>query len=389
MKNVVVVNNLSKTFKIPRIKKDTVRDYLFNLFFKNEFFELKVLNDLSFEIKEGEFFGILGENGSGKSTLLKIIAGIYPPESGSVFVGKKIAPFLELGVGFNEELSALENVYLNATILGMSKLEIKNKLDEIIEFSELSSFMQQKLKNFSSGMQVRLAFSIAIQSNADIFLLDEVLAVGDLNFQSKCFDKFKKLKQEGKTIIFVSHDLNNLRKFSDKILYLEKGIVKALGDADSVVDKYVSEHSFFNNANLDTKNPQNSVEFKKISSNLESDELDISLSSSFKLNIKVKSKFDYPNPVLGFILYNQDGAKIFATNSLLSNNPIKALKKGDNEYSIVFKNLRLLTGKYYLTLALSDENLFSDFVWRDKAYCFYVKNSVAGFGIINIERDFL
>ena len=200
------------------------------------------LRGVTFDIKKGDFFGIVGRNGSGKSTLLKIIAEIYKPTKGNVTTHGKLVPFIELGVGFNPELTGKENIYLNGALLGFSKKEMDAKYKEIVRFAELEDFMDQKLKNYSSGMQVRLAFSVAIQADADILLLDEVLAVGDEAFQRKCNDYFKQLKDSKKTVVLVTHSMENVRKFCNKAMMVQDGKVKILGSPDDVANEYSLEN---------------------------------------------------------------------------------------------------------------------------------------------------
>ncbi len=187
--------------------------------------DFTALNDINFEIKKGEFFGIVGRNGSGKSTLLKIIAGVYTPTTGAVSINGKLTPFIELGVGFNPELSGRDNVFLNGALLGFTRKQMEEMYDDIVEFAELKDFMDVKLKNYSSGMQVRLAFSVAIRSESDILLIDEVLAVGDAAFQQKCFDYFEEIKDRHRTVVFVSHDMNAVRRFCSKAIYIENSII--------------------------------------------------------------------------------------------------------------------------------------------------------------------
>ncbi len=387
MSKSIVVSNISKKFLLPFEKKESVREMIFSAFRPQKYDVLEVLNDLSFDVAKGEFFAVIGKNGSGKSTLLKLLANIYFPDNGDVFVEGRVSPFLELGVGFNGELSAFENVFLNGAVLGLSRKEIIKRYDEIVEFAELSGFMNQKLKNFSSGMQVRLAFSIAMQSDADVFLMDEVLSVGDANFQKKCFSKFQELKRNGKTIVFVSHDLESIRKFADRVLYLRDGKISMIGDTSCVINKYLSDTALVF-VEDEKKTPSNVVKLVKIESNFSS-VLDLSLENSLKLKLSFFSEIDYPNPTLGFILYNFEGVKIFYTNSKISGNNISDLKKGENEYVIELENLSLATGRYFLTIALSDENSISDFFWKDKAFEFEVKNLGKGFGVINFEHKFL
>lgn len=236
---IIEAKNLYKTFKIPHEKRNSIRESFINLFRPVDYEILNVINDISFEVEEGDFFGIIGLNGSGKSTLLKMLAGIYSPTKGAIKIKSKIAPFLELGVGFNPELTGRENVYLNAAILGLSDSQIRNRYSDIVEFSGLEKFMDQKLKNYSSGMYVRLAFAVAIQVDADIILLDEVLAVGDFDFQQKCFAKFEEFKKTGKTIVFVTHDLGSVKKFCNKAMCLENGKILKIGDTEKVIDLYL------------------------------------------------------------------------------------------------------------------------------------------------------
>ena len=238
---VVGVKNVSKNFHLPHEKSNSIKSKIVNVFKpKNEDVDVQhALKNISFEIKKGEFFGILGRNGSGKSTLLKILAEIYQPTSGSVTHFGKLVPFIELGVGFNPELTGRENVYLNGALLGFSRKEISARYDEIVKFAELEEFMDQKLKNYSSGMQVRLAFSVATHAEADILLVDEVLAVGDADFQRKCYDFFKSLKKSKKTVIFVTHDMGAVREYCDRAILINDGLVAHEGEADNIADEYL------------------------------------------------------------------------------------------------------------------------------------------------------
>ena len=235
----VKVEHVSKFFKLPTESTQSLRTTMVNRFRGIKGYkEQHVLKDISFEVKKGDFFGILGRNGSGKSTLLKIISQIYYPEKGSVTVDGKLVSFIELGVGFNPELTGRENVYLNGALLGFSREEIDTMYDDIVEFAELRDFMHQKLKNYSSGMQVRLAFSVAIKAQGDILVLDEVLAVGDEAFQRKCNDYFLERKKSGKTTILVTHDMSAVKKYCNKAVLIENGLVKALGNPDDVANQY-------------------------------------------------------------------------------------------------------------------------------------------------------
>lgn len=237
-KIAIKVSDLHKSFKLPTERSWGLKQAIFNrLKGVKGFKEQRVLNGVDFTIREGEFVGIVGRNGSGKSTLLKTMAGIYFPEKGSVKINGTLVPFIELGVGFNPDLTGRENVYLNGALLGFSNDEVDKMYDEIVQFAELEQFMDQKLKNFSSGMQVRLAFSIAIRAKGDILLLDEVLAVGDAAFQQKCNDYFASLRGS-QTVILVTHSMENVRKFCDKAILIENGKIQLEGRPDEVAKAY-------------------------------------------------------------------------------------------------------------------------------------------------------
>lgn len=234
----VSLKNVSKKFVIPvNGKKDTLQERFVNPFHRTKYIEFQALKDLSFDVKKNEFFSVIGPNGAGKSTLLKIVSGIYVPDCGEVVVNGKLVPFLELGVGFNPELTAKENVYLNGTILGLTKRELDEYVDDIFEFAELKEFAKLPVKNFSSGMAVRLAFSIAIKVKSDILVLDEVLAVGDGEFQKKCFNYFDSIIGK-KTILFVSHGLEAVKKYSDRVLWLKEDKTYEIGDPVEMVSRY-------------------------------------------------------------------------------------------------------------------------------------------------------
>lgn len=235
----ISVKNLHKSFRLPTEQAFGLKQAIFNrLRGIKGYKEQRVLKGLDFTIKKGEFLGIVGRNGSGKSTLLKILAGIYYPEKGEVTVNGTLVPFIELGVGFNPELTGRENVYMNGALLGFSNQEMDAMYDDIWEFAELKDFQDQKLKNYSSGMQVRLAFSIAIRARGDILLLDEVLAVGDAAFQQKCNNYFQSLKNSGQTVILVTHSMSNVKKFCSRAILIEQGKIVYDGEPQKVAKMY-------------------------------------------------------------------------------------------------------------------------------------------------------
>ena len=237
---IIRVENVSKDFMLPHLRQVTIKSKVVGMFRRSTTVEVQhVLDEVSFEVRKGEFFGVVGRNGSGKSTLLKIMAGIYPPTSGNVSVFGRLVPFIELGVGFHPELSGRENVYLNGAMLGFSKSEVDAMYDDIVDFAELRASMDQLLKNYSSGMQVRIAFSIATRAKTDVLLIDEVLAVGDASFKRKCYEHFHALKEGDTTIVFVSHDMSAIREFCDRVILVEKGGIVAEGGADEIAERYM------------------------------------------------------------------------------------------------------------------------------------------------------
>ena len=234
----IEVTGVSKAFRIPHEQRAFMRDYFLHPFRRATYERNDALRDVTFSVEQGEFFGVIGPNGSGKSTLLRLLAGIYVPDDGSVAVNGLLSPFIELGVGFNIQLTARDNIRINGTLAGLTQRELDEKFEEIIGFAELERFVDQKLTNYSSGMLVRLAYSIAIQIPFDVLLLDEVLAVGDQAFQEKCFATFEQFKAERRTVVFVSHALDLVERFCDRCLLVQGGVVQAIGSTHEVIDAY-------------------------------------------------------------------------------------------------------------------------------------------------------
>lgn len=237
---MITFEAVDKVFLLPHNKKNTLRQRFVSLFQKSTYERLYALRSINLRINEGEFLGVIGRNGSGKSTLLKLIAGVIEPTSGKVSVDGNVAPFLELGVGFQGDLTVKDNIFLYGALLGMNRAEILNKYDWIIDFSGLGRFVDAKLKNLSSGMQVRLGFSITVSFDCPILLVDEVLAVGDIDFQQKCYSCFENFKKQGRTTVFVSHDLDAVERFCDRVVLLEKGMFKGEGQPGTIVAEYRS-----------------------------------------------------------------------------------------------------------------------------------------------------
>jgi hypothetical protein len=234
----IVVKDIHKEFVLPQTKNSSIKHAFVNIIKRNKKTVQKVLDGVSFTINQGDFFGVVGRNGSGKSTMLKILAGVYQPTSGDIQLNGKLTPFIELGVGFNPELSGRDNVFLNGALLGFTRKEMETMYDEIVAFAELEPFMDQKLKNYSSGMQVRLAFSVAIKARNDIMIFDEVLAVGDEAFQHKCIDIFEQYKASGQTVVLVTHDMETVKKFCNRAVLIQDGKIIKEGNPVQVANEY-------------------------------------------------------------------------------------------------------------------------------------------------------
>lgn len=305
----IQVNNLTKTFKIPLEPTNRLKHQVTSIFKKNKGYrKFTPLKNISFEIKKGEFFGIVGRNGSGKSTLLKSIAGIYTPNSGSVKVNGSLVPFIELGVGFNPELSGRENVYLNGALLGFSRSEIDTIYDEIVKFAELEDFMDEKLKNYSSGMQVRLAFSIAIRAKSDILLLDEVLAVGDEAFQKKCYQYFAELRKNKHTVILVTHDMDAVQRFCNKAIMIEAGKIVASGNSAKVAQFYRETFLDLNSSERKQAGTSKNIH-AEISAKMKATEDTVSIS------VRVNPKQDMPDSIISLFIDRDTGEQVYRFSS--------------------------------------------------------------------------
>lgn len=355
----IKVDKVSKSFVLPHNKQNSIKGGLINVFNGDRSYEVQeVLKDVSFEIKKGEFFGIVGRNGSGKSTLLKMLAGIYTPTKGSIIVNGSLTPFIELGVGFNPELTGRENVFLNGALLGFNRTEMADMYDEIVEFAELERFMDQKLKNYSSGMQVRLAFSIAIRAQSDILILDEVLAVGDAAFQRKCTDYFTTLRKAGKTVALVTHDMSAVQKFCTKAIVIEKGTVIYAGSPEKAAELYSTNSLEKQNNHSQINEEINGAELVFSSVNDAGD-----VKKFFKMdkniNIKVSIKalhVDLESLRIGLVISNDVGQTIVATNTINESFKVSDMKMGESaDYIFRMKNT-LNEGLYRVSGAVTNND---------------------------------
>lgn len=360
----VRVNNLSKSFKLPYDKHSTLKSVIINPFKKRKgFARQRVLKDISFQIEQGEFFGIVGRNGGGKSTLLKLLASIYAPEKGTIEVVGKLVPFIELGVGFNPELSGRDNIYLNGALLGFSDKEIDEIYDDIVEFAELEKFMDQKLKNYSSGMQVRLAFSVATRSKADILLVDEVLAVGDAAFQRKCYDYFSTLKSTGKTVIFISHDMNAIREYCDRVILLDEGEIKESGSAEDIAESYFQ---LFSGQHAVSEKEKKAKRWGDGSARL-AVSLGEMTSELITINVQISALKSIKDQLVGLSIKGTNGEIVYGTNTQLAGETIRPMNQGEKitlawEIPNIFRD-----GSYIVAVASHGYGGLPVYDWWDSA----------------------
>jgi ABC-2 type transport system ATP-binding protein len=366
------VENVSKNFILPHEKISSVKG-LFTSAAKKRNGKSETqhaLKDISFEIKKGEFFGIVGRNGSGKSTLLKILAGIYQPTSGKVSTAGKLVPFIELGVGFNPELTGRENVYLNGAMLGFSEKEVSKMYKDIVEFAELERFMDQKLKNYSSGMQVRLAFSMATRSEADILLIDEVLAVGDADFQRKCYEYFGKLKKSNITVIFISHDMSAVREYCDRAVLIDDSKIVNMGDPDVISQDY---QKLFNQVQHKAgNNPERrwgDESVRIIDAQASASETNLIVKTT------IKAARDFEKPVAGIRITDSSGTHITGTNTKIERIVLPDLAKNqtmkiDWQIPNVFRD-----GDYDIDLTIQYGDAITVADWWDGAASVSIKKS--------------
>lgn len=372
---VIKVEHVSKDFILPHQKANSVKDIFTGItkFRNKKSNEVQhALKDISFEVKRGEFFGIVGRNGSGKSTLLKILAGIYQTTEGRIITNGKLVPFIELGVGFNGELTGRENVYLNGAMLGFAKQEIDALYQNIVEFAELEKFMDQKLKNYSSGMQVRLAFSMATRAKADILLVDEVLAVGDADFQRKCFEYFRDLKRNNKTVIFVSHDMSAIREYCDRAVLIEKSKLVVEGSSAKVATEYTK---------MFMPKEQNSLTQKRgrwgnqtVTQNKVTITPKVCDSSVSHITIKIDftANKNTEGAIFGILIKNGSGVHLMGTNTKIKQLDTGKYEAGD-QASIEWEVPNIFNdGQYLIDVAISHADSITQYDWWEDAGRFTV-----------------
>lgn len=405
METVIKVENLSKVYNLYEKPTDRLKEAL-NLAKKSYHKEYYALNNINFEIKKGETVGIIGKNGSGKSTLLKILTGVLMPSSGNVSVNGRISALLELGAGFNNEYTGMQNIYLNGTMMGLSKKQVDEKIDDILSFADIGDYINQPVKTYSSGMFVRLAFAVAINVDPDILIVDEALAVGDIRFQLKCMNKFLEFKEKKIAIIFVSHDINAIKRFCERAIWINEGNLLLDGSSETVSDKYLDYLNLSEEGNLVNKDEQyikyeiekydfkdlENVDIAKIcrvkiinSKGIESD--------TINFGEKVKVIVDYyvndesiDNPVLGIAILRLDNLYICGVNTLLDKIKIP-WKKGYNTLVLEYADFNLVGGSYYFDIALFDKTATVPIDYNVKIKEFFVNMEYIAEGISILKHN--
>ena len=406
---VIDVKNITKKFRIYMDKGSQLKERL--IFRKrNRYEEREVLKGISFQVKKGEAVGLIGHNGCGKSTTLKLLTKIMYPDSGEIIMKGRISSLIELGAGFHPDMSGRENIYTNASIFGLTKKEIDARLNEIIAFSELEEFIDNPVRTYSSGMYMRLAFSVAINVDADILLIDEILAVGDTNFQTKCFNRLRELKAKGMTIIIVTHDLSTIEKFCDRSVWINNGLIVCEGRSDEVVDAY---RNFMNQKRVESEpepikeNPEpveekadnNNIDYSanrfglkyaeiKKAEMINSENKDVRIfRTGDALSVKIHYHINKPleEYVFGFGFYTLEGECLYGNNTQLDRMKINS-KKTDGVISVVIEKLPLLAGKYVLNVAVVDSDGTPMDFYRN--YCeFEVVSDDRSTGYFSIEHE--
>jgi ABC-type polysaccharide/polyol phosphate transport system ATPase subunit len=381
----ISLQNISKSFVVPHQRRTTLKESFVDFLRPTVNEKFQALQDISLQIPAGQFLGIIGPNGSGKSTLLKIMAQIYRPDQGQVTVQGKVASLLELGIGFQQDLSARDNIFINASLLGLSNAQIRKILPQIVEFSGIGHFLDLKIKNYSSGMRQRLAFAIAAHLDADIYLCDEVFAVGDESFQTKCIAIFQKWREQGKTILLVSHNTAQISELCDRVILLEQGKITADGAAAEVVSIYqqnisgLPRHDFSNSplritgVEIFKHQPEEAAQTFHTGDNLR-----------VRINYLATQRIE--QPVFGLAIHRDDGVHITGPNTKTSNLVIDHLGPGRGYIDCHFENLSLLAGKYHLTISCFDYACLHAFDYLDKRFSFVVEaNRVNQYGLVDLS----
>jgi ABC-type polysaccharide/polyol phosphate transport system ATPase subunit len=385
---VIEARGVEKTFRIPEHRVDTFKERALHPFARRSYRDLHALRGVSFDVHQGEFFGVVGRNGSGKSTLLKILSSIYRADAGRVRMAGRLAPFIELGVGFNQELSSRENVVLNAVMMGLGRREAQRRLDAVLDFAELHDFADLKLKNYSSGMMVRLAFAVMVEADADIMLVDEVLAVGDAAFAQKCMDLFRAKRAAGKTLVLVTHDMATVQSFCDRAMLIHDGDVRYLGDPEETALRYYRLN--FGGAGADAIGDVPDVNVRVVDTWLETPQGErtenVEQGVPIHLNAVFEARHELVAPVFGFHVVNADGVPVFGFNRSLPEPDVVGAGRRVRVTGTIEN--RLLPGRYMIKCLISRNGAQGDLALHDlQLLDFVVYGTRPGPGSVTINAD--
>jgi ABC-type polysaccharide/polyol phosphate transport system ATPase subunit len=390
---VIEAQHVQKTFRIPDQRIDTFRERMIHPIRRPAYHMLHALRDISFEVHSGEFFGIVGRNGSGKSTLLKIMASIYRADGGSIRMAGRLAPFIELGVGFNPELTSRENVVLNGVLMGLSREQARRRLSAVLEFAELEEFADLKLKNYSSGMMVRLAFAVMVEADADIMLIDEVLAVGDAAFAQKCNDVFRARRDAGRTVVLVTHDMAAVQSFCDRAMLIHDGEIDYIGDPEETALRYY-RLNFAGSTDGRIAGDVPEVNVRVIDAWLEKptgQRIDnVEQDEPIGFNLILEARRDLVEPVFGFHVLNAAGFTVFGFNLSLDlpENAPRVLRAGERARISGQIENRLLPGRYYVqTLVSRNRNQRDLALHLLRLLDFVVYGTRVGPGNVSVQTD--
>jgi ABC-type polysaccharide/polyol phosphate transport system ATPase subunit len=389
----VSVEGAYKTFRIPHQQFHTFKERALHPFRSRTYDEFHAMNDISIEVRRGEFFGIVGRNGSGKSTLLKCIAGIYQLDRGTIDVEGRLSPFIELGVGFNPDLAAEDNVIINAVMMGLSRAEARRRFNDIVAFAELEEFVDLKLKNYSSGMAVRLGFAVSTQVDADVLLVDEVLAVGDASFQQKCFEVFQRLKDEGKTILFVTHDMGLVERFCDRAMLLERGRMLAIGEPHEIGILYnqVNFGELVHDAPAAVEAASGRpVEIRTCRAEVGGEPVsDMPHGESFEVVYEALFGARVENPVFGVSLRNDVGQTVFASTTQWSHPETGVFEAGETVTVRVHLDAWFASGRYRMTPSVARRGSGADTLdLREDMASFILHSTRSSGGMIDPPHRF-
>jgi len=393
---VVEARNVAKTFRIPDRRIDSLKERLVHPLSRVHYRELRALRDVSFHVRKGEFFGVVGRNGSGKSTLLKILSSIYKADAGRVRIAGRLAPFIELGVGFNPELTSRENVVLNGVMMGLSRAEAQRRLDAVLEFAELESFADLKLKNYSSGMMVRLAFAVMVQADADTMLIDEVLAVGDAAFAQKCMDVFREKRAAGRTIVLVTHDMAAVQAFCDRAMLLHDGECLYLGDPEEAALRYYRLNFETPSTGKTQSGPVGvpDVNVRVLDAWIENRRgervTNVEQAEPIGFNLLIEARQELLRPVFAFHFRDADGNEVFGFNRTLETADADKDRVGPGERVRIggwIDNL-LLPGRYFVDALVARNRTQGDWALHPvRLLDFVVYGTEPGFGHVSVRAD--